>query len=339
MSTKKILITGAAGFIGMHTVQKFAMLGYQVIGLDNINAYYETELKYARLHELGINKSLLQYNTVLKGDTNISFIQLDIQDAGNLNVLFANEKFDLVIHLAAQAGVRYSITNPRDYIDSNIIGFYTILEACRNFKIKHLIFASSSSVYGNTENTPFVESQNTDAPVSFYAATKKSNEVMAHAYASLYQMKITGLRFFTVYGPWGRPDMAPVLFAKAGVENQPIKVFNNGEQSRDFTYVDDIVQGIVLVAEDKKVLKNFQILNIGKGSPVSLMDFIHLLENELGIEFEYDFMSPQKGDVVVTYSDTTEIEKLGYKATTTLEQGIPKFVDWFLKYYKHNEKN
>ncbi len=171
----KILITGAAGFIGMHTVQKFAMLGYQVIGLDNINAYYETELKYARLQELGINKSLLQYNTVLKGNTNISFIQLDIQDAGNLNVLFANEKFDLVIHLAAQAGVRYSITNPRDYIDSNIIGFYTILEACRNFKIKHLIFASSSSVYGNTENTPFVEIQNTDAPVSFYAATKKSN--------------------------------------------------------------------------------------------------------------------------------------------------------------------
>lgn len=335
----KILITGAAGFIGMHTVQKFAMLGYQVIGLDNINAYYETELKYARLQELGINKSLLQYNTVLKGNTNISFIQLDIQDAGNLNVLFANEKFDLVIHLAAQAGVRYSITNPRDYIDSNIIGFYTILEACRNFKIKHLIFASSSSVYGNTENTPFVESQNTDAPVSFYAATKKSNEVMAHAYASLYQMKITGLRFFTVYGPWGRPDMAPVLFAKAGVENQPVKIFNNGEQSRDFTYIDDIVQGIILVAADKTILKNYQIVNIGKGSPVSLMDFIHLLEKELSIEFEYDFMAPQKGDVVVTYSDTTEIEKLGYKATTTLEQGIPKFVDWFLKYYKHNEKN
>ena len=335
----KILITGAAGFIGMHTVQKFAMLGYQVIGLDNINAYYETELKYARLHELGINKSLLQYNTVLKGNTNISFIQLDIQDAGNLNVLFANEKFDLVIHLAAQAGVRYSITNPRDYIDSNIIGFYTILEACRNFKIKHLIFASSSSVYGNTENTPFVESQNTDAPVSFYAATKKSNEVMAHAYASLYQMKITGMRFFTVYGPWGRPDMAPVLFAKAGVENQPVKIFNNGEQSRDFTYVDDIVQGIFLVAEDKKVLKNFQILNIGKGSPVSLMDFIHLLEKELKIQFKYHFMPPQKGDVITTYSDTRALEKLGYKATTTLEQGIPKFVDWFLKYYKHNEKN
>ena len=335
----KILITGAAGFIGMHTVQKFAFLGHEVIGLDNINAYYETELKYARLHVLGINKSLLQYNTVLKGNTNISFIQLDIQDAGNLNVLFANHKFDLVIHLAAQAGVRYSITNPRDYIDSNIIGFYTILEACRNFKVKHLVFASSSSVYGNTEIIPFTEDQNTDSPVSFYAATKKSNEVMAHAYSDLYQLKITGLRFFTVYGPWGRPDMAPVLFAKAGIENQPIKVFNNGEQSRDFTYVDDIVQGIVLVAEDKKVLKNFQILNIGKGSPVSLMDFIHLLEKELGVEFEYEFMAPQKGDVVVTFSDTTEIEKLGYKASTSLEQGIPKFVAWFLKYYGPHEKN
>ncbi len=329
----KVLITGAAGFIGMHTVQKFASLNYEVIALDNINAYYETELKYDRLHELGIQKNQLEYNRIVQGIANISFVQLDIQDAGNLNVLFANYRFDLVIHLAAQAGVRYSITNPRDYIDSNIIGFYTILEACRNFKVNHLIFASSSSVYGNTDTIPFTEHQNTDSPVSFYAATKKSNEVMAHAYSDLYQLKITGLRFFTVYGPWGRPDMAPVLFAKAGVSNQPIKVFNNGEQRRDFTYVDDIVQGIVLVAEDQKLLKKFQILNIGKGSPVSLMDFIHLLEKELGIEFEYDFMPPQKGDVVVTYADTTVIEQLGYKATTPLELGIPKFIAWFKSYY------
>ena len=334
----KILITGAAGFIGMHTVKKIALLGHQVIGLDNINAYYEIELKYARLHELGINKTLLQYNKVLKGNTNISFIQLDIQDAGNLNVLFANEKFDLVIHLAAQAGVRYSITNPRDYIDSNIIGFYTILEACRNFQVQHLIYASSSSVYGDTDTIPFSENQNTDFPVSFYAATKKSNEVMAHAYSSLYQLKITGLRFFTVYGPWGRPDMAPVLFAKAGVQSNPIKVFNNGEQSRDFTYIDDIVQGIVLVAENKSLLKNYQILNIGKGSPVSLMDFIRLLEKELNLQFEYDFMPPQKGDVITTYSNTSEIEKLGYKASTPLEKGIPKFVEWFKDYYKINQK-
>lgn len=335
----KALITGAAGFIGMHTVQKFASLGYDVIALDNINAYYETELKYDRLRQLGIKKSSLEYNKMISGNSNISFVQLDIQDAGNLNVLFSHQKFDLVIHLAAQAGVRYSITNPRDYIDSNIIGFYTILEACRNFKVKHLVFASSSSVYGNTDSIPFSEDQNTDSPVSFYAATKKSNEVMAHAYSELYHLKITGLRFFTVYGPWGRPDMAPVLFAKAGIENQPIKVFNNGEQSRDFTYIDDIVLGIALVAQDINILKKYQILNIGKGSPVSLMDFIHLLEKELGVLFQYDFMPPQKGDVVTTFADTTAIEQIGYKARTELKEGIPKFVEWFLNYYNHNEKN
>jgi len=330
----KILITGAAGFIGMHAVSKFASLGHEVIGLDNINTYYETDLKYARLKQLGINRDDLEYNKKVAGNTNIQFVLLDIQDAGNLNSLFATQKFDIVVHLAAQAGVRYSITNPRDYIDSNIIGFYNILEACRNFPVNHLVFASSSSVYGNTDVIPFSETQNTDLPVSFYAATKKSNEVMAHAYADLYQLKITGLRFFTVYGPWGRPDMAPVLFAKAGMEHKPIKVFNNGEQSRDFTYIDDIIQGIVLVSQSELKDKKYQILNIGKGSPVALMDFIHLLELELGTPFQYDFMPPQKGDVVTTYSNTSEIEKLGYKATTPLELGIPKFIKWFKEYYK-----
>lgn len=330
----KILITGAAGFIGMHAVSKFASLQHEVIGLDNINTYYETDLKYARLAELGIKKDDLNYNSLLNGNPFIKFILLDIQDAGNLNSLFATQKFDIVIHLAAQAGVRYSITNPRDYIDSNIIGFYNILEACRNFPVNHLVFASSSSVYGNTDDIPFSENQNTDLPVSFYAATKKSNEVMAHAYADLYQLKVTGLRFFTVYGPWGRPDMAPVLFAKAGMEHKPIKVFNNGEQSRDFTYIDDIIQGIVLVSQSELKEKKYQILNIGKGSPVALMDFIHLLEQELGTPFQYDFMPPQKGDVVTTYSNTSEIEKLGYKATTPLELGIPKFIKWFKEYYK-----
>ena len=250
----KVLITGAAGFIGMHTVQKFALLGYEVVALDNINAYYETQLKYDRLAQLGIKKSSLEYNKIITGSTNISFVQLDIQDAGNLNVLFSNKKFDLVIHLAAQAGVRYSITNPRDYVDSNIIGFYTILEACRNFQVKHLIFASSSSVYGNTDSIPFSEDQNTDCPVSFYAATKKSNEVMAHAYSELYQLKITGLRFFTVYGPWGRPDMAPVLFAKAGIEKEPIKVFNNGEQSRIFV---PLIGALQLRQDDRLSEKSF----------------------------------------------------------------------------------
>jgi UDP-glucuronate 4-epimerase len=334
----KILITGAAGFIGMHTVQKMAALGHEVVGLDNVNAYYETDLKYARLAELGIKREDLEYNKKVNGNTNIQFVLLDIQDAGNLNSLFATQKFDIVIHLAAQAGVRYSITNPRDYIDSNIIGFYNILEACRNFPLQHLVFASSSSVYGNTDIVPFSENQNTDAPVSFYAATKKSNEVMAHSYSELYKMKITGLRFFTVYGPWGRPDMAPTLFAKAGMEGKPIKVFNEGNQSRDFTYIDDIVQGIQNVAQKPPAETNFRMLNIGNGNPVNLMSFIKLLEINLNKSFQYQMMSAQKGDVVTTYADVSEIEKLGYKATTPLELGIPKFVNWFLDYYTLNEK-
>jgi UDP-glucuronate 4-epimerase len=334
----KILITGAAGFIGMHTVQKMATLGNEVIGLDNINAYYETDLKYARLAELGIKREDLEYNKKVNGNKNIQFVLLDIQDAGNLNSLFAEQKFDIVIHLAAQAGVRYSITNPRDYIDSNIIGFYNVLEACRNFPLHHLVFASSSSVYGNTDIVPFSEKQNTDFPVSFYAATKKSNEVMAHSYSELYKMKITGLRFFTVYGPWGRPDMAPTLFAKAGMEGKPIKVFNEGNQSRDFTYIDDIVQGIQIVAQNPSTESNFRILNIGNGNPVNLMSFIKLLEINLNKSFQYQMMSAQKGDVVTTYADVSEIEKLGYKATTPLELGIPKFVNWFLDYYTLNEK-
>jgi UDP-glucuronate 4-epimerase len=234
--------------------------------------------------------------------------------------------------------VRYSITNPRDYIDSNIIGFYNILEACRNFPLQHLVFASSSSVYGNSDIVPFSENQNTDAPVSFYAATKKSNEVMAHSYSELYKMKITGLRFFTVYGPWGRPDMAPTLFAKAGMEGKPIKVFNEGNQSRDFTYIDDIVQGIQIVAQNPSTESNFRMLNIGNGNPVNLMSFIKLLEINLNKSFQYQMMSAQKGDVVTTYADVSEIEKLGYKATTPLELGIPKFVNWFLDYYTLNEK-
>ncbi len=290
----KILITGAAGFIGMHAVSRFASLGHEVTGLDNINAYYETDLKYARLNQLGINRDDLEYNKKVPGNKNIQFVLLDIQDAGNLNSLFATQKFDIVVHLAAQAGVRYSITNPRDYIDSNIIGFYNILEACRNFPVNHLVFASSSSVYGNTDAIPFSETQNTDLPVSFYAATKKSNEVMAHAYADLYQLKITGLRFFTVYGPWGRPDMAPVLFAKAGMEHKPIKVFNNGEQSRDFTYIDDIIQGIVLVSQSELKDKKYQILNIGKGSPSGANGFYPFVGTRIGNSISIRFYASTK---------------------------------------------
>jgi len=329
----KILITGAAGFIGMHAVEKMVALGHEVIGLDNVNAYYETDLKYARLAQLGIDREELEYNKIVSGKENFKFILLDIQDAGNLNSLFAIQKFDIVIHLAAQAGVRYSITNPRDYIDSNIIGFYNVLEACRNFPLKHLVFASSSSVYGNTDVVPFSESQNSDFPVSFYAATKKSNEVMAHSYSELYKIKITGLRFFTVYGPWGRPDMAPTLFAKAGLEGKPIKVFNQGNQSRDFTFIDDIVQGIQIVAQNPSTTTNFRMLNIGNGNPVNLMEFIKLLEFNIGKPFQYLMMPAQNGDVQSTYADVTEIQNLGYKVTTPLEMGIPKFVNWFLNYY------
>lgn len=329
----KILVTGAAGFIGMHTAAKMAREGHQVIGLDNINSYYETQLKFDRLLQLGIEKEAIQYNNKVSGLTNFEFIELDIQDAGNLNTLLARENFDCVIHLAAQAGVRYSITNPRDYIDSNIIGFFNILEACRQFNINHLVFASSSSVYGNSEEVPFSENQKTDAPVSFYAATKKSNEVMAHAYSDLYKIKITGLRFFTVYGPWGRPDMAPVLFAKAGVAKKPIKIFNNGNQSRDFTYIDDIVEGIKIVAENSKNIENYKILNIGKGNPDLLMDFVTTLEKELNVAFVYDFQPAQKGDVVTTFADTSALQKLGYKTKVSLAEGIPQFVQWFKKYY------
>lgn len=330
----KILVTGAAGFIGMHTATKMAIEGHQVIGLDNINSYYETQLKFDRLLQLGIEKEAIQYNSKVSGLLNFEFIELDIQDAGNLNTLFARENFDCVIHLAAQAGVRYSITNPRDYIDSNIIGFFNILEACRQFNINHLVFASSSSVYGNSDEVPFSENQKTDAPVSFYAATKKSNEVMAHAYSDLYKIKVTGLRFFTVYGPWGRPDMAPVLFAKAGVTKKPIMIFNNGNQSRDFTYIDDIVEGIKIVAENSKDIENYKILNIGKGNPDLLMDFVTTLEKELDVAFVYDFQPAQKGDVVTTFADTSALQKLGYKTKVSLVEGIPQFVQWFKKYYK-----
>lgn len=330
----KILITGSAGFIGMHTANILAQAGHEIIGLDNINSYYGTQLKFDRLQQLGIEKEDIRYNKKIVGKENFTFIELDIQDAGNLSALFAIERFDCVIHLAAQAGVRYSITNPRDYIDSNIVGFFNILESCRQFAITHLVFASSSSVYGNSHDVPFSEKQNTDEPVSFYAATKKSNEVMAHAYSDLYKIKITGLRFFTVYGPWGRPDMAPILFAKAGVEQKPIKIFNNGNQSRDFTYIDDIVEGIKIVAENPQSVENYKILNIGKGNPDLLMDFIATLEKALDVAFVYDFQPAQKGDVITTFADTSALQKLGYKTKVSLAEGIPQFVQWFKKYYK-----
>jgi UDP-glucuronate 4-epimerase len=331
----KILITGAAGFIGMHALKTFSEQ-YVVVGLDNINDYYDTQLKYDRLTNCGIERDSITYNTKVAGNTNISFIELDLQDAGNLNALFAREKFDIVVHLAAQAGVRYSITNPRDYIDNNIIGFFNVLEACRNFPVKHLIYASSSSVYGNSSTTPFTESQDTSQPVSFYAATKKSNEVMAHAYAHLYQIPITGLRFFTVYGPWGRPDMAPMLFAHAGIVGKPIKVFNNGNQQRDFTFITDIINGIQKVIECAPATKNYyKIYNIGRGNPIQLLAFIKAIEHSLGKTLQLQFMEAQPGDVENTFASTEELENLGYKPAVEVSDGVEKFISWFKWYYKH----
>lgn len=331
----KILITGTAGFIGMHLALKLAQLGHEVIGLDNINSYYDANLKYARLNNQGIKRENILYNKLLMGINNIQFIEIDMQDAGNLNALFAKQQFEIVINLAAQAGVRYSITNPKDYINSNIIGFYNLLEASRNFPISKLLFASSSSVYGNTDKTPFSEEDNTDAPISFYAATKKSNEVMAHTYSHLYGIKTTGLRFFTVYGPWGRPDMAMFMFTENILNNKPIRVFNNGDLYRDFTYVDDIIAGIVsIVAGNSSPGEMFQIFNIGNSKPVKLLDFIYAIEEATGIKAHFDFQPMQEGDVKMTYANTEKLMKqFNYKPNTDLKAGVAKFVSWYKDFY------
>jgi len=335
----KILITGTAGFIGMHLAIKLASMGHEVIGLDNINAYYDTELKYDRLKEQGIDKADIFYNKLIKGSNGIQFIELDLQDAGNLQALFAKQSFEIVINLAAQAGVRYSITNPKDYIDSNITGFFNVLEACRNFPVKHLIYASSSSVYGNSAKIPFQESDNTDLPISFYAATKKSNEVMAHTYSSLYGIKSTGLRFFTVYGPWGRPDMAMFLFTKAILNGETIKVFNHGNLLRDFTYIEDIVDGICVIINKDDLSKDHRIYNIGHGSPVMLIEFIEKIEKALNIPAKKENYPLQDGDVLVTFASTFALLRdFGYQPTITIESGVKKFVDWYLDYFGKQKK-
>jgi UDP-glucuronate 4-epimerase len=330
----KILITGTAGFIGMHLAIKLSSLGFEIIGLDNINSYYDTELKYDRLKEQGIKKENIFYNKLINGANGIQFIELDLQDAGNLQALFSKQAFDVVINLAAQAGVRYSITNPKDYIDSNISGFFNILEACRNFPVKHLIYASSSSVYGNSAKIPFQESDNTDEPISFYAATKKSNEVMAHTYSSLYGIKATGLRFFTVYGPWGRPDMAMFLFTKAILKGETIKVFNHGNLLRDFTFIDDIVDGICAIINKDDNTKEHKIYNIGHGSPVKLLEFIEELEKTLNIPAKKENYPLQDGDVLVTFASTFALLRdFGYQPSISIEVGVKKFVDWYVSYF------
>ena len=347
----KILVTGTAGFIGYHLAKKLLERGDEVVGLDNINDYYDVNLKYARLNELGINKDELKDNVLVSSKTNPNhkFIKANLEDSQTINNLFETEKFDAVCNLAAQAGVRYSIENPHAYIQSNVVGFMNILEACRNYDVKNLSYASSSSVYGLNKSQPFKTSDHTDHPVSLYAATKKSNEMMAHTYAHLYGISCIALRFFTVYGEWGRPDMAPMLFASAITEDRAIKVFNHGNMSRDFTYVGDIVDGIIKVIDnpakqsDKFDANNpdpsistapYRIYNIGNNSPVQLLDFIKTLEIAIGKEATKNFMDMQDGDVVSTYADVNDlINDFGYKPDTSLEVGIERFVKWYKEFY------
>ncbi len=332
-----ILVTGAAGFIGFHLSLALLKKGYKVIGLDNINDYYNPQLKLDRL-------------SILEKDNNFSFIKADLANKEAINKAFDETNFDRVINLGAQAGVRYSLQNPEAYINSNIVGFLNILEACRHHKTAHLVYASSSSVYGMNTSMPFSVHDNVDHPVSLYAATKKSNELMAHTYSHLFGLPTTGLRFFTVYGPWGRPDMAPFLFTSAILEGKPIKVFNNGHMKRDFTYVDDIVEGVVRVMNlipqpntdfdasnpDPSISSApYKIYNIGNNQPVELLKFIETIEAKTGKVAEKIFMPMQAGDVVATYADVSDLMKdTGFSPSTPLAVGIGKFVDWYRDYYK-----
>lgn len=333
----KILVTGAAGFIGFKLMQILAERGEDIVGLDNLNDYYDVRLKFGRLQECGF-KGCFEYNKIVQSTkyANCRFVKISIDDKASLDKLFATEKFDKVVNLAAQAGVRYSITNPYAYLQSNLVGFLNILEACRNFKVSYLVFASSSSVYGLNSKVPYSEDDKVDTPVSLYAASKKSNELMAHSYSKLYGLPVTGLRFFTVYGPWGRPDMSPMLFAKAISKGEPIKVFNNGDMIRDFTYIDDIAEGTMHVLDKVPVATNcpngvaYKIYNIGCSNPVKLMDFIKEIELAYGKLAQKQFLPMQPGDVYQTNACTKKLEEeCGYKPHWTLHQGIAKFMEWY----------
>lgn len=336
----KILVTGTAGFIGYHLAKRLLERGDEVVGIDSINDYYDVRLKYSRLAKTGIAESEIEYGKAVQSTEYPAyrFIKLQLEDREALQNLFAEEKFDAVMNLAAQAGVRYSLENPYAYIESNIIGFINLLECARHNPVRHFAYASSSSVYGGNTKTPFSEDDRVDNPVSLYAATKKSNELMANVYSKLYGIPTTGLRFFTVYGPWGRPDMAPMLFTKAIVAGEPIKVFNNGNLSRDFTYIDDIIEGVVRVIDKAPAATDehpvpAEVYNIGCGHPMQLMDFIRTLENSLGRKAEMKMMPMQKGDVYTTYADTTKLERdFGYKPHVTLAEGIARFVEWYQSY-------
>ncbi|GAA4937479.1 NAD-dependent epimerase [Algibacter agarivorans] len=339
----KILVTGAAGFIGFYTSKVLINKGHTVVGLDNINDYYDINLKYARLNELGIdrdNASIFNNISKSKKEVTFSFIRLNLEDREALPKLFKGENFDVVCNLAAQAGVRYSLENPESYVDSNLVGFLNILECCRNFSIKHLVYASSSSVYGLNKKIPFSTDDNVDHPISLYAATKKSNELMAHTYSHLFKIPTTGLRFFTVYGPWGRPDMAMFLFTDAIVNNKPIKVFNYGKMERDFTYIDDIVGGVVRILEHpnkERIEQNdlYKVYNIGNNNSVKLLDFIKEIEINLETEAEKNMLPIQPGDVERTWANVDDlIHDYDYKPNTSISHGVKAFVDWYKTYYK-----
>lgn len=338
----KILVTGAAGFIGYHLVKRLVGEQYEVVGLDNINDYYDVDLKYARLSDSGIARDDVRPGETVTGSRSslYRFIQADLTDRDLLNRIFREEKFDLVCNLAAQAGVRYSIRNPYAYVQSNVVGFLNLLEACRNNSVQRLVYASSSSIYGMNRKVPFAEDDRTDTPESLYAATKKSDELMAYTYSKLYGIETTGLRLFTVYGPWGRPDMAPFLFLDSILHDREIRVFNHGDLLRDFTYVDDIVSGWskVIASPRRKEAVPYRIYNIGNSSPIKLMDFIRVIEQCAGKEAKKHFEGMQPGDVYCTYADTSRLEKdFGYKPSTTLEQGIRCFYDWYVSYMQNRK--
>ncbi len=326
----RILITGCAGFIGHQLSVSLAKRGEEVVGIDNLNNYYNPALKLARLGDMGVDSADGKSDVF----PNFRFIDSDIADNDTLDSIFAREKFDIVCNLAAQAGVRYSIDHPRSYIESNVVGFFNILECCRNNGVGTLVYASSSSVYGGNTKTPFCEEDRVDNPKSLYAATKKSDELMARVYSSLYGIKTTGLRYFTVYGPWGRPDMSPVLFANAITQRKPIRLFNGGDMVRDFTYIDDIVNGTLLAIDSPaKGEVPATVYNIGCSHPVKLMDFISALEKALNMNAEFEMLPMQPGDVYVTAADTTKIsQELGYNPTINIEEGTRRFVEWYWKY-------
>lgn len=347
----RFLVTGAAGFIGYHLCRRLLQEGYWIVGIDNVNDYYDVNLKWDRLAQLGVNSDTVEYGKEIKSNIfeNFTFVQLSLEDK-NIFQLFEQSSFDYVINLAAQAGVRYSLIDPMAYVKSNLEGFLNVLECCRYFAVKHLVYASSSSVYGLNQKYPFSTHANVDHPVSLYAASKKSNELMAHAYSHLYGIPTTGLRFFTVYGPWGRPDMALFLFTKSILEGKPIEIFNNGDMERDFTYIDDIIEGIFRIMfhipvpnlqwnpvcpDPASSLAPYRIYNIGNSQPVRLMDFVEALEAELNVKAQLIFKPMQPGDVVRTYADTSDLyREIGYKPGTPVRTGIRNFVEWYRSYYK-----